>query len=133
MFTSFWDPKTGKTVYLADTLITGEADDALSAETENAPERFLCFPTKYGIRQYRIMENFIAQLSTGKIQDELAHAIRGKCAFRRFKQFVRFHGLEQHWYNYLAEAYRELAIRWCAEDGLEHTERKRTKGITADV
>ena len=45
-----------------------------------------------------------------------------KGAFRRFKQSVRYHGLEQHWYDYLAEAYRELAIRWCAEEGLEYTE-----------
>ena len=45
-----------------------------------------------------------------------------KGAFRRFKQSVRYHGLEQRWYDYLAEAYRELAIRWCAEEGLEYKE-----------
>ena len=59
---------------------------------------------------------------SGKAQEELAYAIRGKGAFRRFKQSVRYHGLEQRWYDYLAEAYRELAIRWCAEKGLEYTE-----------
>ena len=65
---------------------------------------------------------YIAQLPPGKAQEELAYAIRGKGAFRRFKQSVRYHGLEQRWYDYLAEAYRELAIRWCAEEGLEYTE-----------
>ena len=30
VFTSFWDTKTGKTVYLADPLMTGETDEALS-------------------------------------------------------------------------------------------------------
>ena len=122
VFTSFWDTKTGKTVYLADPLMTGETDDALSAEMENEPERFLRFPTKYEIRQYRIMEDFIDQIPPGKAQEELAYAIRGKGAFRRFKQSVRFHGLEQRWYDYLAQAYREFAIRWCAEEGLEYTE-----------
>lgn len=122
VFTSFWDTKTGKTVYLADPLMTGETDDALSAEMENEPERFLRFPTKYEIRQYRIMEDFIDQIPPGKAQEELAYAIRGKGAFRRFKQSVRFHGLEQRWYDYLAQAYREVAIRWCAEEGLEYTE-----------
>ena len=122
VFTSFWDTKTGKTVYLADPLMTGETDDALSAEMENEPERFLRFPTKYEIRQYRIMEDFIDQIPPGKAQEELAYAIRGKDAFRRFKQSVRFHGLEQRWYDYLAQAYREFAIRWCAEEGLEYTE-----------
>ena len=122
VFTSFLDTKTGKTVYLADPLMTGETDETLAAEMEDTPERFLRFPTKYEIHQYRIMEDFIDQLSPGKAQEELAYAIRGKGAFRRFKQSVRYHGLEQRWYDYLAEAYRELAIRWCVEEGLEYTE-----------
>ena len=124
VFTSFWDTKTSKTVYLADPLMTDmtEEDKALAAAIEDAPERFLSFPTKYEIHQYRIMEDFIDQLSPGKAQEEVAHAIRGKGAFRRFKQSVRYHGLEQRWYDYLAEAYRELAIRWCEEKGLEYTE-----------
>ena len=124
VFTSFWDTKTGRTVYLADPLMTDmtEEDKALAAAIEDTPERFLRFPTKYEIHQYRIMEDFIDQLAPGKAQAELVHAIRGKGAFRRFKQSVRFHGLEQRWYDYLAEAYRELAIRWCDEEGLEYTE-----------
>jgi len=124
VFTSFWDTKTGKTVYLADLLMTDltEDDKALTAAIEDTPERFLRFPTKHEIHQYRIMEDFIDQLAPGKVQEELVHAIRGKGAFRRFKQSVRYHGLEQRWYDYLAEAYREIAIRWCEEEGLEYTE-----------
>ncbi len=123
VFTSFWDTKTGKTVYLADPLMIDMTEDkALAVEMENTPERFLRFPTKYEIHQYRIMEDFIDQLPPGRAQEELACAIRGKGAFRRFKQSVRYHGLEQRWYNYPAEAYREFAIRWCEEEGLEYTE-----------
>ena len=124
VFTSFLDTKTGKTVYLADPLIVDmtEEDKALAAEMEDTPERFLDFPTQYEIHQYRIMEDFIDQLSPGKAQEELAYAIRGKGAFRRFKQSIRYHRLEQRWYDYLAEAYRQLAIRWCEEEGLEYTE-----------
>ena len=79
VFTSFWDAKTGKTGYLADPLMTDmtEEDEALAAEMENAPERFLRFPTKYEIHQYRIMEAFIDRLSPRKTQEELAYAIRG--------------------------------------------------------
>ena len=124
VFTSFWDKKTGKTVYLADPLMTDmtEEDKSFAIAIEDTPERFLRFPTKYEIHQYRIMEDFIDRLPSGKAQEERAYAIRGKGAFRRFKQSVRYHGLEQPWYDYLAETYRELAIRWCAEEGLEYTE-----------
>ena len=109
-------------VYLADSLMTGEMDETFAAEIENAQERYLRFPSKHEIHQYRIMEDFIDQFSPGKAQEELAYTIRGKGAFRRFKQSVRYHGLEQRWYDYLAETYRELAIRWCAEKGLEYVE-----------
>lgn len=122
VFTSFWDTETGETVYLADPLMTDEMDETLVAEIENAPERYLRFPSKHEIHQYRIMEDFIDQLSHGKAREELAYAIRGKGAFRQFKQSVRYHGLEQRWYDYLTEAYRELAIHWCAEECLEYIE-----------
>ena len=124
VFTSFWDTKTGKPVYLADPLMTDmtEEDKALAAAIEDTPEQFLRFPTKHEIHQYHMMEDFIDQLSPGKVQEELVHAIRGKGAFRRFKQSVRYHGLEHRWYDHLAEAYRELAIRWCEKEGLEYTE-----------
>ena len=91
VFTSFWDAKTGKTVYLADPLMTDmtEEDKALAIAIEDTPERFLRFPTKYEIHQYRIMEAYIDRRPPGKVQEELAYAIRGKGAFRRFKQSVR--------------------------------------------
>ena len=41
VFSIFWDKKTGKTVYLADPLMTDmtEEDEVLAAEMENTPER----------------------------------------------------------------------------------------------
>ena len=122
IFSSFWDAQTGETVYLADPVLNGEMDEDLAAEIENNPERFLRFPAKYEIHEYRIMEDFIEQLSSGKVQNELAHAIRGKGAFRRFKDTICYHGLEQRWYDCQANAYRELAIHWCEDEGLEYTE-----------
>ena len=120
--TSFWDTKTGETVYLADPLLNGETDEVLAAEIENDPKRFLRFPTKYEIHEYRIMEDFIEQLSPGKVQSNLSYSIRGKGAFRRFKESIRYHGLEQQWYDYLEKAYRDIAVRWCTEKGLTYLE-----------
>ena len=97
IFTSFWNTKTGELVFLADPLLNGETDEVLAAEIENNPERFLRLPTKYEIHDYGIMEDFIEQLSPGSIQRELAYTIRGKGAFRRFKQSICQHGLDQQW------------------------------------
>mgnify|MGYP002285164595 FL=1 len=115
-----YDTKTGETVYLPDVWITGETDEELAKLVENEPERFLQFPTKYEIHEYSIMGRFVDDRPPGRSKDERSAAGRGKGAFRRFKQCIRFHGIEQLWYDYKANAYRELAERWCRDNELEY-------------
>ena len=125
VYTTFYDTQTGETVYLPDEIITDERDEALEELIEDAPiGRFRRFPTKYEIHEYSIMANFIESLPPGAARQELALAIRGKGAFRRFKNGIYYHRLDQQWYDYQAEAYREIAIRWCQDEGIEYTEEK---------
>ena len=56
-FTSFWDTKTGETVYPADPLLNGETDEVLAAEIENDPKRFLRFPTNTNTASWRTLSN----------------------------------------------------------------------------
>lgn len=117
-----YDLETGETVYLPDADITGEIDEELEASIDSHPGRYLRFPTKYEIHEYRIMENFIDELPAGAAKQELAGAIRGKGAFHRFKNGIRYHRIEQNWYDYLAAAHREIAVKWCLENGLGYIE-----------
>lgn len=121
-YISYFDTQTGETVFLADPDITGEQDEALAELIANSPGRFLPFPTKYDIHEYRIMADFIDGLTPGAAREELIGAIRGKGAFRRFKNGIRYHRLEQRWYDYLAQAQREIAVRWCRDNHLEYEE-----------
>ena len=120
--TDYYDTQTGKTVFLMNPDVYGERDEALAELIDSSPGRFLPFPTKYDIHEYQIMADFIDALPPGAARQELAGAIRGKGAFRRFKNGVRYHRLEQRWYDYLAQAQREIAIRWCQENHLEYEE-----------
>ena len=122
-YTEFYDTKTGETVSLPDPMWTGEADEELEELLEAEPDRFLRFPTKFEIHEYRIMEDFVEALPTGQVKQELANAIRGRGAFRRFKNSIRYHGIEQLWCDYLENAYREIAIRWCREHDLKYIEK----------
>ena len=121
-FTALWDSKTGETVYLDDGLISGMRNEELENLLETESERFYRFPSKWDIHEYSIMEDFIDSLTPGGIQDELAWAIRGSGAFRRFKDKLYFFGIEQQWYDFRDNAFRELAIRWCRANELEYTE-----------
>ena len=109
-YTMLYDTKTNETVYLPDAWVTGETDEALAALVENEPKRFLHFPTKYDIHEYSIMDSFVDYLPPGRMKNELGAAIRGRGAFRRFKQTIRFHGIEQLWYDYQADAYVSAEI-----------------------
>lgn len=85
--------------------------------------RFFGLPNKYDIHEYHIMERFINNLPSGNVRDELERAIRGSGAFHRFKVSIRNYGIEQNWYDYLAEAYRKIAVEWCEANGFDYTEK----------
>lgn len=121
-FTYFYDTKTGETILWSDPSITGESYEEMEALIENSGDRFRRFPTKYDIHEYSIMESFVKSLPPGAARDELIRAIRGRGAFRRFKNGINFHRIEQQWYDYRDQAYREIAIRWCNDEGIEYTE-----------
>ena len=119
-FEYFYDTETGKTVFLADESITGIDNGELEALIESSDTRFRRFPTKYNIHEYRIMENFVYSLPAGAARQELVTAICCKGAFRRFRQGIRYHRIEQQWYNFRAQVYREIAIGWCQDESLEY-------------
>ena len=82
--------------------------------------RFFGLPTKFDIHEYSIMERFIWSLPKGEMQDSLEYMIRGKGAFRRFKDAIYRFGIEQQWYDFQTSKYREIAIEWCESHGFEY-------------
>ena len=116
-FTFFLDLETGKSVLLADELSTGMDNEGL----ENEIERFFRLPTKFEIHEYNIMEEFIQTLK-GEDADKLEQVIQGRGAFRRFKDMVNRRGITKQWYDFQADYYRNLAIAWCQEHGIEYVE-----------
>lgn len=102
----------------------GELDEDEKKLSEQIEEewnvRFFSLPSKYDIHEYSIMERFIWSLPEGQMQDSLESAIRGRGAFRRFKDFIIRYGIEQKWYDYQEEAYRKIAVEWCENHGFEY-------------
>ena len=56
--------------------------------------RYFRLPSKFDIHEYRIMERFIDDLPNGSTRDDLAGCIHGKGAFRKFKESLRYHGIQ---------------------------------------
>ena len=113
---AYFNTDTGEIEWLSDFLDSSEYEDmADRIEFGN----FISLPTKYDIHEYRIMEDFIYSLPTGEMQNKLHRAIKGKGAFRRFKDTVNYLGVDKDWYSFRDEAYRNIASEWCRENGLD--------------
>jgi hypothetical protein len=132
---SFLNLTTGEVVSITDEeLRAAEADTPLEAfptwqhdairlardvvETDH----YLPLPTKFDIHAYSIMERFCLSVNDDDLRDDLCGAIRGRGAFRRFKDRVQAYGITEEWYRYRDAALREIAITWCEEHGILYTE-----------
>lgn len=121
IYTSFYDTETGEIVALFEEDYADENDDneELAELLESQPDRFIRFPTRFEIHDYRIMESFVFLLDPGMVQQRLARALQGKGAFRRFKDTIIELEVEDSWYSYQAAAYREIALQWCEDNNME--------------
>jgi hypothetical protein len=85
-------------------------------------ENYLELPTKYEVNEYEIMENFCLTVSDQRKQESLLRAIKGKGAFRRFKDKIIDFEIEDQWYSYRDECFKQIAIEWCKENKINFIE-----------
>jgi hypothetical protein len=130
-YSSFFDPESGQVETVSITLL-GEAEEPADDEGPDLPAwqereweiakqivstgRFLKLPTKFEVHEWAIMEEFSEPVESGRIRNELLHAVHGAGAFRNFKDTLRRHRIEKAWFAFRAEALREIAIDWCEEN-----------------
>ncbi len=123
------DLQTGSVVRLAHSLISAveEGDeDALEglgdwekeeveiakAQIADSGERFVDAPDKFDFHEYRQMERFIGTVEDSAAAGQLWRAIKGKGAFRYFKDTANRLGLLKQWYQYRDEAVKQFVVEW---------------------
>jgi len=87
-----------------------------------ATDHYLPLPDRYEINAYQIMERFCLSVDDEDLREDLCTAIRGRGAFRRFKDRMQLYGMAEAWYRYRDEALREIAVAWCEAHGIRYTE-----------
>ena len=85
-------------------------------------DHYLELPPRFDIHEYRIMERFCLSVEDDDIREELWDAIRGRGAFRRFKDRMHIYGMTEAWYRYRDAALRQKAIDWCEAQGIPYME-----------
>jgi hypothetical protein len=94
-------------------LMYGKIDDDESSaedrETVLASDDYIQLPSKFDIHEYSIMERFCATWDDEKLRGRLLSAIKGRGAFRRFKDFVHEHSIHDAWYRFRDDALKKIA------------------------
>lgn len=98
-----------------------QEDDEKSWGNEDYQCRFLKLPSKFDVHEYRLMELFSAE-QDGNAEIELSRAIRGKGAFRYFRDTIERLGLCDKWHEYRQEHLLELAKEFCEANEIEFKE-----------
>ena len=113
---SYLNIKTGEIVTISDYLDSEEDADNI----EENPYDFVLLPTQYDINEYSIMEDFIDDIDSEEVKYKLYDSIKGKGAFRRFKDTIYYLNLKNQWYDFMAKAFKKIAIEWCEENDISY-------------
>ena len=87
---------------------------------EDSGERFIDAPDKFDFHEYRHMERFIGSLSDERDADKLWRSIKGKGAFRYFKDTLHRLGIQDQWYRYRDAAMKPFVIEWAEANNVAY-------------
>ena len=104
---------------------TGEFDFYADFLEDIDPEQYdedcwIPAPRYDEIDAYSIMVRFTDSLKNKRAKELLSVALKGRGAFRRFKDTLHHLDLTDEWYAFQNEAYIEIAREWCEENDIPY-------------
>lgn len=131
---SYLNRSTGEIVYVSHEALLiaedGEEYEHLAQwqreEVETAIDivesfgKYVELPSQLDINEYEMIESFCYRVSDVNLQNVLLNSIRGRGAFRRFKEKVHRFGLINEWYKYRDMRYMEIAKEFCESNSIDY-------------
>ena len=113
----FYNTETGEFDFFTEFMRDGGGYDIDKFDEE---EYWIQAPRHYDLNEYDIMADFAENVSDPQKSNLLAVALRGKGAFRRFKDTLHRIGLTEEWYAFKHNEYVKIAKEWCEDNDLEY-------------
>ena len=88
------------------------------AIADDSGERFVAPPDKFDFNEYRHMERFIGTVEDARAAEDLWRAIKGKGAFRYFKDTANRLGMLKRWYQYRDDGLKECLLDWAEANSI---------------
>ena len=93
----------------------------LKAREIQSTDHFIELPGKIDTNSYEIMEQFCREYSNRAISAKLSAAIKGKGAFRRFRDMISDLGIQDEWNRFEHQEFEDLAVEWLEANGIPFT------------
>ena len=77
-------------------------------------------PRRSGQEEYALLERFSLERCSSRVQEELLTAIRGRGAFRRFKNIAERRGVLDQWYVFRRAAIADDLAGWLVANGIAY-------------
>jgi hypothetical protein len=133
--TSYLNRRTGQFVTTDEsgTLLDGQEVEGLPDLESDDPTRvadvldsvdWVALPDKCEIHEYRLMERFSLGVEDPDVRAALLQAIRGRGAFRRFKDVLHERGMAEAWYTYRHQSLEAIAVEWLEASGIAYSRGK---------
>jgi hypothetical protein len=84
-------------------------------------------PSKFDIHEYAIMEKFCYSVEDDELSDRLLNSIRGREAFRYFKDTIHQYGIADDWYDYRERAFKKIGEEWLESNNITYTDDENPK------
>ncbi|MBA3237637.1 MAG: hypothetical protein H0T62_04710 [Parachlamydiaceae bacterium] len=109
---SFINTKTGNVINLMEDEDFSDVEDE-GEEREFNLDHCLSLPEKDELDDFGIMEDFCSEIENTKLQSKLLNSLGGKGSFRRFKEVLHSNDIQDDWYRFRYEKFKEIAIEFC--------------------
>ena len=130
----FLDRRTGEIEMITDDVWNAAQNDEListhpewerelilTAREIQSTDHFLELPDKFEIDSYEMMERFCHEYPNRGMSEELSAAIKGKGAFRRFRDKISELGIEDEWSRFERRCLEDEAVEWLQAEGIPFT------------
>jgi hypothetical protein len=98
-----------------------ERELILKAREIQSTDHFIELPSKLEINSYETMERFCHEHPNRQISETLSDAIKGKGAFRRFKDMIFDLGIQDEWNRFEHQSFEDIAVEWLEAEEIPFT------------
>lgn len=96
-----------------------EKEEIALAKKALKTDEYLRFPDSFEINEFSVMKDFCESLG-GDLSDEMLNLLGGSGSFKRFKQAIYRHGIEEAWYDYKQTALETVAAEWLKQNNIPY-------------